>query len=281
MAFFFKVSGGGNDFIALPEPERDPSVEEIRAWCRRGLSVGADGLFVLRQAPAGNAVIMDHRNADGSHPALCLNGTRCAARLAFHLGWARDAVEVRTGAGAIQARAFGEGRVALEIPPPQAPARQLSAAVGSAEHSGWHIHVGVPHFILLWPESLEDAPVESLGRQLVQHPAFGAEGANIDLVRFLGPDLMEIRSYERGVFTETLACGTGVMAATGVGLQLGLARLPISARTRGGFELQVAGDVAAGRPQSWSLAGDARIIAQGSILPEASQLPAAGSPGRR
>jgi len=81
---FFKVSGGGNDFLALIEPERPPDQAEIVAWCARGLSMGADGVFVLRRA--GAAIGMDYWNSDGRPAALCVNGTRCAARLAFELG---------------------------------------------------------------------------------------------------------------------------------------------------------------------------------------------------
>ncbi len=85
MRHFFRLSGGGNDFLALVEPIDDPQPDQIRAWCRRGLSLGADGLFVLDRSPDGAR--MRYFNADGSAASLCLNGTRCAVRLARHLGW--------------------------------------------------------------------------------------------------------------------------------------------------------------------------------------------------
>ena len=77
MTEFFRLSGSGNDFLALVEPRREPTAGEIRAWCRRGLSLGADGLFVLRRS--GGGARMDHFNADGGRADLCINGTRCAA----------------------------------------------------------------------------------------------------------------------------------------------------------------------------------------------------------
>ena len=89
MTEFYKVSGSGNDFIALIAPPAAPTPDEIRAWCRRGVSLGADGLFTLRRD--GADAVMDYWNADGTAAGLCLNGTRCAARLAFELGWAGGA----------------------------------------------------------------------------------------------------------------------------------------------------------------------------------------------
>lgn len=97
----FRLSGGGNDFLALAEPRTAPDERQIRSWCRRGLSLGADGLFVLRRQ--GTDVAMDYFNADGRIAELCLNGTRCAARLARHLGWCESEVRLITGAGPVRA----------------------------------------------------------------------------------------------------------------------------------------------------------------------------------
>src|SRR5215213_2345877 len=111
MTHFYKVSGSGNDFLALAEPFETPAPETIRAWCRRGVSLGADGLFVLRRA--GGGASMEYFNSDGYPADLCLNGTRCAAQLAFHLGWAEGTVQVTTGAGAFAGRRLDEGRIAV------------------------------------------------------------------------------------------------------------------------------------------------------------------------
>ena len=111
MIRFYKVSGSGNDFLALAEPLQVPSPETIRSWCRRGVSLGADGLFILRRAGAGAAVMatMDYFNADGLPADLCLNGTRCAAQLAFHLGWAGGTLQMRTGAGTFRRGGWTRG----------------------------------------------------------------------------------------------------------------------------------------------------------------------------
>ncbi len=274
MTGFFKLSGSGNDFLALAEtaeaaePAATPPPERIRAWCRRGLSLGADGLFLLHRTRDG--VAMDYFNADGLPADLCLNGTRCAAQLAFHLGWADGAVRIETGAGAVAARRLDATRVALEVEAVETP-RELTVEVDGIAHAGYALRVGVPHFVLVWPEGLDRAPVRTLGPALRSHAAFGEEGTNVNFVRFPGRDRMEIRTFERGVEDETLSCGSGVLAGSAVGLALGSVALPLRAATQGGFELEVDADRQTGR---WLLAGDARIVARGELLPAAEVEPA-------
>jgi diaminopimelate epimerase len=269
MTAFFKVSGSGNDFLALAEPASTPPPERIRAWCRRGISLGADGLFVLRRPEgAEGEVAMDYFNSDGCPAALCLNGTRCAAQLAFHLGWATGELRVGTGAGRFTARFLDETRVSVEVPVPEAP-RELAPEVDGITRAGMFLRVGVPHFVLVWPESLETAPVVTLGAALRRHAMLGAEGANVNFVRFPGEDRMEIRTYERGVEDETLSCGTGILAGAAAGIALAKGTLPLRVATRSGFELGVEGGETGPRGDSWFLTGDARIVAQGELLPGA------------
>lgn len=267
----FKLSGSGNDFLALVEPEQEPSAEQMRAWCSRGLSLGADGLFILRRW--GADATMTYFNADGGPAAVCINGTRCAARLAFHLGWAAERMRIVTGIGALEASRVDATRIRLGLPPPVSDPRSQRLMLGAEAWEGWAVTVGVPHFVLLWRRALESAPVGELGRRLRDHPELGADGANIDFVRFPRPDRMEIRTFERGVEAETLACGSGVLAATAAGLNLGCASLPLSALTRGGFTLDVEGRTDGGRILAWALTGDARLILQGQLLEEADRLP--------
>lgn len=270
MTDFFRVSGGGNDFLALIEPAAPPSPEEIRAWCTRGLSLGADGLFTLSRQ--SGRVKMAYFNSDGLPADLCLNGTRCAARLAFHLGWAEDETEIETGAGTLPARRQGETRVAVELPTVGQPAREITLEDGGRLWEGFLVMAGVPHLVLPTTEDLAEAPMAEAPR-LRRHPAFGAAGTNVDFVRYTDLHRFEIRSFERGVEAETLACGTGVMAATVVGLLIRRSALPVVALTRGGFELTVEGEGPAHQlPDRWSLAGDARILAHGTLTPEAAQL---------
>jgi diaminopimelate epimerase len=269
---FYRLSGAGNDFLALVEPGETPSAGEIRAWCRRGVSLGADGVFILSRL--GGRVRMVHYNADGGRADLCLNGSRCAARLAFRLGWCDgDALTLETDAGVLSARSAGTARVEVDLPPLLGEVRPKVLAVAGRSFEGWTVQVGVPHFVLPWAESLARAPVHELGPSLRSHPDLGTDGANVDFVRFVEPDRFEIRTFERGVEGETLACGTGVVATAAAGIASGRLDLPVTALTSGGFELGVGGRVEDGRLTSASLAGDARILAEGEILPDASAVP--------
>jgi diaminopimelate epimerase len=280
MTAFFKVSGSGNDFVALAEPAVDPAPEQIHAWCRRGVSLGADGVFVLRRSGPAE-VSMSYWNAGGDAADLCLNGTRCAAQLAFHLGWARSEVRVRAGAGSFLARCLDPARIALDLDVEVTAPRELSADLDGVPHPGWSLTVGVPHFLLLWPGDLGDlgqAPVVELGRSLRRHAAFQPAGTNVDFVRFADSGRLDIRTYERGVEDETLSCGTGVVAAAALGLALGRLRGPVTAATRGGFDLTVDRDPAS---QRFTLAGDARIVAAGELLPGASGVPLRPGSGRQ
>lgn len=269
MSGVYKVSGAGNDFLALIEPERDPTPEQVLAWCARGFAFGADGVFALRRTGA-NAVRMDHWNSDGGRVEQCLNGTRCAARLAFDLGWAAETVTIETGAGPVVGRrAARPGVATIEVAPPQEGPRAMTLAVGSRKLAGSFARVGVPHFVIVSERSLERAPVASLGRAIRHHADFGPGGTNVDWVRFPGPHRMEIRSFERGVEGETLACGTGVLAAVAAGVALGRAELPVTALVLGGFALEVDGETDGARITRFTLTGDARVVARIDLAPDA------------
>ncbi len=260
---FLLVSGAGNDFIALVERPA-PAPETIRAWCRRGLSVGADGLFTLNRL-ARERYALDYANADGARAALCLNAARCAARLAFEQEPDARRLTIETGAGALVAEPVDGTRTAVSVAVPEA-GRAMTLHANGEDHRGCRIDAGVPHFVLWWPGDLAQAPVASLGPVLRAHPDVGPDGANVHFVRLDPPGRLGIRSYERGVEAETLACGTGVVAAAACAVAEGRLALPVAAATRGGFELQL--EAAPDGPDGasrWRLSGDARIVASGRI----------------
>lgn len=264
---FLLVSGAGNDFIALVD-QPAPAAGTIRAWCRRGVSVGADGLFTLRRI-AGGCYALDYANADGARAALCLNAARCAARLAFDQEPNARSLTIETGAGDLIAEPVDDTRTAVRVPVP-ANGHQMTLRADGRDVAGWRIDAGVPHFVLWWQGDLDEAPVESLGAALRAHPDLGPDGANIHFVDLDPPGSFRIRSFERGVEAETLACGTGVVAAAACGIVEGRLSLPLTAVTRSGFELRLeaAPDGPDGRGR-WRLSGDARIVARGRIRPGA------------
>ena len=123
MQRYFRLSGNGNDFLALVEPSDDPTPRQVEAWCRRGLSLGADGVFVLRRLETigkdAPVIEMRHWNADGGEAELCLNGSRCAVRLSLELGWADRDVTLVTPAGRLRGELDDEAHsVRIEVPLP-------------------------------------------------------------------------------------------------------------------------------------------------------------------
>jgi diaminopimelate epimerase len=270
----FRLTGAGNDFLALVEPPAAPTPEQIRAWCRRGVSLGADGVVTLRRGADAGVVDLDYWNADGGWAALCVNATRASAQLAFQLGWASEALTVNTGAGPFRARRLSAEEVELEMAPPtEAP----TAVSFKFELEGWALTVGVPHAILTTKDDLGAYPVAIVGPGIRRHPFFGDAGANANFVRFTGEHDFDIRTWERGVEGETLACGSGVLATVVVGVATRALELPACAHTKGGFVLTVDGETSddGKRITRWTMAGDARVLARVETFPAAERsLPA-------
>lgn len=267
---FWRASGAGNDFLALVEPADDPSARQITAWCRRGVGLGADGVFALRRtaSQAGATVAMRYWNADGGAAELCVNATRCAARLAFTLGWAVGSVAIETGAGTLQAHDAGD-LIELEAPLPERAPVELALGAHHDVGSSRLVVVGVPHLVLAWNGALDEAPVAGLGARLRADPRLGPSGANVDFVHRRSRSEIELRTFERGVEAETLACGSGVLAAVAVGWAAGELDPVVEALTLGGFRFRVSGALEGERIATWRLAGDARLLAHGEILPGA------------
>lgn len=266
----YRLSGAGNDFLALVEPEEDPAPERIRGWCRRGISLGADGVFVLRRRDPGQ-VGMTHYNADGGRAELCANGARCAALLAFELGWAEDSVTLLTDAGPVAAHRTGPDEITVEAPPASGPPVETTLEVGGHPWKGFTVRIGVPYFVLVWDGDLAAVPITELGPLLRRHPYLMPDGANVDFLHLPedgpGDGPVEMRVWERGVEAETLASGTGALAAALVAVHLGRRRFPVEVWTAGGFSLVVDGEPGDGvPPRSWALTGDARLLARLEVL---------------
>ena len=268
-----KLSGAGNDFLAWVETagsgRRAPDTSKIVAWCRRGVSIGADGFLVLRRGAETGEVRMIHRDADGSRPELCLNGCRCAVELAAHLGWSDDdRIRLLADVGMVDGLRVKSGRTRVSVPAEMlSTSRELALDIEGTSYTGHLLRVGGPHLVVEWPgdhQELNAAPVLTLGKALRHHPAVGEVGANVHFVQWRD-GAVHIRSYERGVEGETLACGTGSLAAALVGVERG--RLPgldpqVQAHTRGGFRLGIGRD----KDGRLTLEGDARRVAVVEVL---------------
>lgn len=261
----YKMTGSGNDFVLLDgrhtSPEQWPA-SRVTALCDRRNGVGADGLVILTPDVPGR-VRMTFWNSDGSRAAMCGNAALCSARLAVYLEMtgAGDLC-LLTDAGVVRARAVPDAdRAEINLPDtaPPAPVPGLDPEAGER----WIDYgtVGVPHLVVR-VDDIERIDLPGRGRTLRFDPRPGPAGANVNFVSPPaggdGPWL--IRTYERGVEGETLACGTGTVAAALSLARRGEARLPLAFRTRGGPELIVRAELHDGRASDLWLGGQGRLV---------------------
>jgi len=239
---FTKMAGSGNDFVVGDNRDGALAPAETAACARavgpRARAGGADGVLLLE--PSSSADFrMRIFNADGSEPAMCGNGGRCLALFAADLGLATDGrLRIETLAGPVAARMTAPGRVRIELTPPsEIVAHPALSLVGGAADVHL-VNTGVPHAVV-FVEGLEAVDVRTLGRALRNHPAFAPEGANADFVEPDGSGGVRLRTYERGVEDETLACGTGAVAAALVAAHTRSLSSPVRVIPRSGEEMLV------------------------------------------
>ena len=240
---FIKMSGAGNDFIAINNMDgRFPEAgrrEIFSDWCRRGHSIGADGVIMIEPSQVeGMHFRMRYYNADGGEAETCGNGSRCLARFAYEIGVAPNEMKFETLAGTYQATVLPDERLAVNM----SDAKDFRNAkhVDEKEFVGdiFYINTGVPHAVVI-VDNLEKVPVEQAGKFLRYHPLFQPQGANINFAQKQADRTIAIRTYERGVEAETLACGTGSIAGSIIMQRLGVINLPVDVITRGGELLTV------------------------------------------
>jgi diaminopimelate epimerase len=266
---FYKMTGSGNDFVVLDGRSTVPehwSGAGVRALCDRRTGVGADGLVILAPVETG-VVRMIYWNADGSRSALCGNAALCSGRLAMALGMASSGEFcLLTDSGAIRVRTVGQGDQA-EINLPDfsvsvTPPFQLAQLEG--ERWMTFLTVGVPHLVVR-VEDLQAVDVAARGRALRFDPAIGPDGANVNFISpAADPEApWGIRTYERGVEGETLACGTGTVAAAMALAARREAELPLVLRSRGGLSLTVRGALQDSVASNVWLGGQGKLVFSG------------------
>jgi diaminopimelate epimerase len=267
---FWKMSGCGNDFILIdnrggvvPENEMGRLVERI---CRRRESVGADGaIFVV--ASGSYDFKWRFLNSDGGEAEMCGNGARCVARFARLNGIAGDEMTFETLAGPISAHVRGRV-VKVQIPRPFGHKADIELHSDAGLLKADFLNTGVPHAVVQ-VEGLEDFPVFEIGKWIRFHTAFAPQGANANFIRITGPDSLDIRTYERGVEDETLACGTGAIASALCAASRGLVRSPTKVKTYGGEALIIHYKEASGRFDGVWLEGSTSIIYKARLGEEA------------
>lgn len=239
---FTKAVASGNDFIIVDNVKRRCGVGKkampafARQACERRLGIGADGLLIIERSPKAD-IRMRVFNPDGSEASMCGNGSRCAALYAFTEGLGKKRMDIETGAGLLNAR-IGSGRVKIAMTGPEGMALDIRLALSGKSYDVAFVDTGVPHAVIFC-DGLEGLDVKGLGRELRRHDRFAPDGTNADFVCITGADSIEIRTYERGVEDETLACGTGSVAGAVLANALHGVNPPVKVLTRSGEVLMV------------------------------------------
>ena len=267
---FSKMAGGGNDFVVIDNrTAKLTDVGELtRRICTRALSVGADGLILI-EGSARATFRMRYYNADGGLAAFCGNGTRCAARFAFLNVIAGRKMTIETDAGIVGAEIGDGGLVTISMPAPHSFRAQRPLAIGDQTVRGSFMMVGVPHYVTFLRGDLWSQNIMPLGIAIRRHRDLEPDGgANANFVVVRDEHSIEVRTYERGVENETLACGSGVVASAVTSAMFGKVQSPVSVLTRSGITLEVSFTLQDGYADDVRLKGDARLIYRATITPE-------------
>ncbi len=267
---FYKMSGSGNDFIIIDNRKR--IVDEaglmnfVASVCRRKMSVGADGLILIENA---DAVDFKWRffNSDGSVAEMCGNGARCAARFAHIKGIAGTEMSFETEAGIIHAK-VAKNQVKIKMPDPADLKTDYALELENSTLSVSSVNTGVPH-VVVEADNIDDIEVVKLGREIRFHDVFDPAGTNVNFVCLQNDDIVAIRTYERGVEDETLACGTGAIACAIVISYKKKIKSPVKVMTRSKGYLYIYYKVKQGRFYDIFLEGDARIIYKAQLWEDA------------
>ena len=268
---FRKMSGAGNDFVVIDNRAGVVQDREAmaRRLCDRRWGIGADGLLLLEATDKADYRMM-YYNADGSYGGMCGNGGRCIARFATDNGIAGPK-HTFEALGYLYSSVVRADEVVLSMKDPTDIRMNIVLRVANQNIRGHFINTGSPHFVIPIFQfgkkyrSLEDVPVEQLGKKLRYHRQFKPEGTNVNFVERGSGNLLKMRTYERGVEAETLACGTGSIASAIISARLWKLGSPISIIPRSGVRLEVAFRLANSGISQVTLKGQALTTFEGVI----------------
>jgi diaminopimelate epimerase len=267
---FFKMNGAGNDFIVIDNRELAIALDAvtIEALCDRNRGIGADGLLAVEPAEKGADFKFRYYNADGGEAEMCGNGARCFGRFTAHLlKEIPDRVTFETMAGTLTAEMIGDD-VRIAMSEPRDLQLDTGATVQGLDATLHFINTGVPHVVAFVPggQAFEELDVFTHGQAIRHHKAFAPAGTNANFATILEPGHLEIRTYERGVEDETLACGTGMVACALIHHLLTGAPSPILVDVAGGDTLAIGFEKSAdGTFRNVTLTGPADFVFEGEI----------------
>ncbi|NQT06732.1 MAG: diaminopimelate epimerase [Candidatus Omnitrophica bacterium] len=265
---FAKMVASGNDFVVMDN--RDDalshygiSISEIaKGLCERKRSVGADGMLLMEESAKAHFK-MRIFNSDGSEVDMCGNGSRCVALYAVENDIASRYMQIETGAGIIDAEVVGL-RVKIRLTDPKEIKLNLNLSIGKKRYKIHTINTGVPH-VVSFVKDLDKVKVESIGSRIRHHKTFKPGGTNVNFVKEISANEIEVRTYERGVESETYACGTGSTASALITSLLHGMKSHIDVRTKSKETLRVYFDKKGKSIKNVYLEGEAKVVYNGRI----------------
>jgi diaminopimelate epimerase len=265
MLRFTKMNGAGNDFVLIDNRAGEVRLNrnQIAHLCDRHRGVGADGVLLLEKPTNRADFRMRYFNADGGEAEMCGNGARCFARFANKVAGATGKLSFETPAGVISANLIGD-LVTLQMTEPTDLRLKIPLRAANQTKAIHFINTGVPHVVIQVPR-VDDIDVQREGAAIRQHEMFSPNGANVNFVEKRGANKIAVRTYERGVEAETLACGTGVVASALIFAATEGAPGPIGVLVRGGSELQVGFEKTGVQFKNVTLTGPAEFVFEGTI----------------
>ncbi len=273
---FSKMSGAGNTFVVIDNREGvvESTLAELALTmdalviriCSTVTGVGSDGLILIENT-ADYDFAWRFFNSDGSHANMCGNGARCAARFASMEGISGITAAFETGAGVVHSEVQGE-RVRVTLTDPGEITPDIELTLAGDKYRCHRIDTGVPHLVVP-VDSVNDVDIVQLGSEGRYHERFAPDGVNVNVVSQNPDGDLKVRTYERGVEGETMACGTGVTAAALVFARLKKVGSPVTVTPLSGERLQVHFEEAGERFKNVIIEGPAHILFNGRICAEA------------
>ncbi len=266
---FLKMTGAGNDFIMFDDRDekiKDP-VKLAQQVCDRHFGVGADGIILIKKSRKADFKMV-YFNSDGSFGGMCGNGGRCAVKFANLLGIIGEKTKFEANGKLYYAEIINSEKVRLYLPPPETKNFNLKLKLGNRFYKAHFLDTGAPHLVLFTDENriknIEKININHLGKRLRYHPHF-KNGTNVNFVSIMGEDMIRMRTYERGVEDETLACGTGSVASAIASIEIKNLKLPIKVKTTSGEILLINYVIDKNKLKFISLEGTAKIICEGKF----------------
>jgi diaminopimelate epimerase len=265
MLCFTKMNGAGNDFVMIDNRAGDVklSAEQIVRICDRHRGVGADGILLIEPAQNGADFRMRYYNRDGGEAEMCGNGARCFARFARRMANVGDEMSFETRAGVIGARLEGD-QVRLTMSEPRDPRMGLEISATGKLWTAHFINSGVPH-VVVPVKDIAEVDVNGAGAMIRHDEMFAPAGTNVNFLEKRGANQIAIRTYERGVESETLACGTGVVASALIFAATEKMNGPIRVLVKDGSELSVGFERDGERFTKVTLTGPAEFVFDGTM----------------